>query len=95
VDGELVIVVGEDNDGFPVLEITLLDLFGNEITSFEDPVLICFNLLDEFELNNACLAFFDEREGSFVCEDNCLTRNDDAIWFVSFSFFLDKFLTVL
>jgi len=78
-DGTVDIVVSFDENGIPIIDIEFFDLFGNPITQFEDPVEICFNLEFEFNLNNACLAFFNERTGKFECQDECLYENNNGV----------------
>ena len=81
VEGTLVTSTNQGANGFPVLDIDLFDEFGVPITTFDEPVEICFSLLETFNLENACLSFFNDQTGEFECQDDCLTVNDDGdIW---------------
>ena len=79
-EGDLDISVSIGADGLPIIDINFFDFFGNPITTFDEPVEICFNLEQEFNINNACLAFYNEETEQFECQDKCLTEGENGIW---------------
>lgn len=57
-----------------VIEVTLLDADGNEVTRTGAPVEICLES-DASKKDSACLGYLDESTREWKCEDQCLTSH--------------------
>ena len=63
--------------GNVVFDINLFDSLGRPVTSLPEPITICFTESQSSnnrtqKKDNACLGYFDEAKGKWICEDKCL-----------------------
>ena len=58
-----------------ILNITLLDSQGHSITQLDSPLIICFPLPDNAQIDpwRVCLSYYNEPKDKWICEDKCLT----------------------
>jgi len=61
-----------------VAEITLQDASGQEITSFDQPLTICL-APEQATTDGACLSYYDESTGEWVCQDKCLKEENGLL----------------
>ena len=63
---------GNDQLGRTIIDISIQDSYGNEITELAEPLTIC--LTEDKTDDDVCLSFFNVNSGEWECEDKCLTR---------------------
>ena len=72
-----------------VLDIVAFDAFGNRVSSFAEPVVLCFSSRGTIEKGKDCLSFYNTIEKRWECEDSCLDVDDSTglVWLVIFDHF--------
>jgi len=61
-----------------IVEVTLFDADGNEISQLDEPVTVCLKA-DTSKAGDGCLGYYDETSKTWKCEDECLKSNDDLL----------------
>ena len=60
--------------GGTLLDITLSDLSGNQISQLDQSLTICLAPVNKSKsADRPCLSYFDEKEDKWLCQDRCLT----------------------
>jgi len=67
---------GNIERGNTILDINLYDEFGNSIHELPDPLEIC--IAEEADEDDACLGYYDVTNREWICEDECLKRENDS-----------------
>lgn len=80
-EGVLVITTNEELPVTPevssfVLDVTVLNESGEEVTKFEEPLQLCF--ASSFSVDEVCLGFYNSK-GEWECEDYCLTNEGSGV----------------
>jgi hypothetical protein len=80
-DGDKDLLIGTGAAISPLVgEFVLVGVSASDSVNLNESEGALEGVIEEEELSEILgVLLGDEREGSFVCEDNCLTRNDDAI----------------
>jgi len=65
--------------GSAIIDITLLDSSGKEITELNEPLEICLFSQDERDNEDTCLSFFNTNTQEWECEDECLEKNENGL----------------
>ena len=65
--------------GEVVLDITLLNSEGQEITDLDSPLTVCFPRPNNTGHKDLCLGFYSEVKGRWKCEDLCLTKKGNEL----------------
>lgn len=61
-----------------IIALTLTNVYGEEITTFDESVELCFIVPDPNQ-DNLCLSFYDESKGEWICSDPCVKVKDDKV----------------
>lgn len=62
-----------------IISLTLTNVYGEEITSFDDAVELCFIVPDPHD-DKLCLSYYDEAKGEWICDDPCVEVKGDKAW---------------
>ena len=65
--------------GEVVLDITLLNSEGQEITDLDSPLTVCFPRPNNTGHKDLCLGFYSEVKGRWKCEDLCLIKKGNEL----------------
>ena len=61
-----------------VLDITLIDSQGSFISQLNAPLIICLpKPLNVKKGESVCLSYYNEKKGEWLCEDECITSQND------------------
>merc|ERR1712137_1461216 len=67
---------GNIERGNTILDINLYDEFGNSIHELPGNLEICF--VDNTDEDDACLGYYDVTNREWICEDECLKRENNS-----------------
>ena len=63
--------------GNTIVDIIILDQFGNQVTKFSDPLTICLESSDSNE--DECLGYYDTEKKEWICEDDCPEKDGGLV----------------
>ena len=63
--------------GNTIVDVVILDQFGNQVTKFSEPLTICLESSDSNE--DECLGYYDTEKKEWICEDDCPEKEDGGL----------------
>jgi len=65
--------------GSVLLDLTIRDDRGVPITQLKESMTICLQESQSYNLDDACLGYYDTQHGIWRCEDTCLQKQDSGL----------------